>query len=202
MPQNVTLPVLHLASQSPRRKQLLEAIGIAFKAHLPKGVEELHPAADEVDSVMIANARAKARSISIERAEDVALGADTLVCLNNEVLGKPRDPKHATEILQKLSGKTQTVVTGLYLYSKKFGERSCLVKSEVTFKRLSADEISQYTQTREPYDKAGAYAVQGVGALFIEKIEGSYTNVMGLPIEAVMTELSALTHIPIFEWFR
>jgi len=203
MPLNVTLPILHLASQSPRRRQLLEAIGLPYVVHSPDALE-LHPSSDEIDRIIIQNARAKAESVlgKLSNEEDIVLGADTLVLLDKRVLGKPTDQDNAVETLTLLSGQTQTVVTGLHLCSPRYGERSLTVRSSVTFRKLAPEEIKQYVQTREPYDKAGAYAVQGLGALFIQRIDGSYTNVMGLPIEAVMKEMSALTHIPIYEWFR
>lgn len=195
------LPILHLASQSPRRRQLLEAVGLPFSVTLPVG-DEAHPCAADIESVAKANARAKAESIlSNVKPDDIALGADTLVLLGDEVMGKPRDSADATRMLKRLSGQTQTVVTGMAMVSRRYGARELVVKSQVTFRDLADEEIREYTKTREPYDKAGAYAVQGIGALFIARIDGSYTNVMGLPIEAVMTELSALTGIPIYQWF-
>lgn len=196
------LPVLHLASQSPRRRQLLESVGLPFIVTLPTTDEE-HPDAPSIELVTVKNSHAKASSIiaRISNPQDIALGADTLVLLDDQVMGKPRDAQDAAAILKKLSGRTQTVVTGLTLLSSHYGRRDAVVKSAVTFRALSDREINDYTRTREPYDKAGAYAVQGIGALFIERIEGSYTNVMGLPIETVMKELSALTSIPIYEWF-
>jgi len=203
MPNYVTLPVLHLASQSPRRHQLLEAIGISFVSHLPEAVE-LQPSFEEIDRVIVTNARAKAESIlnQIEEPRDISLGADTLVMLDEAVLGKPTNEQDAIEMLSMLSGKTQTVLTGMHLCSRDFGQRSTVVRSSVTFKRLSKEDILQYAKTKEPYDKAGAYAVQGLGALLIQRIEGSYTNVMGLPIETLLQEIQNLTKIPIHEWFR
>lgn len=201
----MTLPQLYLASESPRRKQLLQAIGLAFEVLLPGTTEEAHPPNEsEAQAVVLANATAKAQSIldRMSRRDDVALGADTLVLLDEVAIGKPKDRPDAERILRKLSGRTQTVITGIALVSPKFGRRTTAVRSGVTFRTLSEREISDYASTREPYDKAGAYAVQGMGALFIDRIDGSYTNVMGLPIEAVMTELAALTHIPLHEWFR
>ena len=203
MPNNVTLPVLHLASQSPRRHQILEAVGINFVSHFPEAVE-LQPSFEDIDQVIMTNARTKAQSIlnQLEDPRDISLGADTLVLLEEAVLGKPMNEQDAVEMLTLLSGRSQTVVTGLHLCSRDFGERTSVVRSTVTFRKLTKDEILLYARTREPYDKAGAYAVQGLGALFIQRIEGSYTNVRGLPIERLLKEMQALTKIPIYEWFR
>lgn len=197
------LPLLHLASQSPRRKQLLEALGLGFRVVLPTA-SEVHPEVSSVEAITLQNALDKATSIKNELADptDIALGADTLVVLGPNVLGKPMDATHAAEMLRRLSGRTQMVVTGIALFSPQFGTRKAATKSYVTFRKLTDDEILNYCATREPYDKAGAYAVQGMGALFIESIEGSYTNVMGLPIESLMVELSSLSKIPVHHWFQ
>lgn len=178
-------------------------MGLPFCVTLPQA-EEQHPEVKSIEQGTIANARVKATSIleQLPRPTDIALGADTLVVLGTAVLGKPKDEADAIRILGLLSGKIQTVYTGIHLVSPHYGKREAVVTSEVHFKKMTAEEIRAYAKTREPYDKAGAYAVQGLGALFIEKIVGSYTNVMGLPIEAVMNELTALTKIPIYEWFK
>lgn len=200
----MNLPQLYLASESPRRKQLLRAIGLPFEVIVPMAAES-HPSSQtEAERVVLANALEKASSIlsHLKRSEDIALGADTLVLLDEIALGKPKDRADAERILRALSGRTQTVLTGIALVSPQLGKRQAAVRSLVTFRELTQKEISDYATTREPYDKAGAYAVQGMGALFIERIEGSYTNVMGLPIEAVMIELQALSKIPLHEWFR
>lgn len=201
MPSN--LPTLYLASESPRRRQLLEALGLSFKVVKPSANEE-HPSAKQVEEITIKNAYTKASSAldTLESSHDIVVGADTLVVLNEEVLGKPKDEQGVIEMISKLSGKTHLVVTGLVLISPKAGVRKIAVKSHVTFHKLSSEQIHSYAKTKEPRDKAGSYAVQGLSALFIEKIDGSYTNVMGLPIEALLSELPQLTGISIFEFFQ
>lgn len=197
------LPTLHLASQSPRRKQLLESLGLPFVVTVAKD-EERHPTAHAVADGVLQNAKAKATAILEKLAsnKDVAIGADTLVVFKDEVLGKPKDERDATRMLRTLSGQVQTVYTGIYLVSRHYGSRGTVISSEVHFKKLSDSQIQAYAKTKEPYDKAGAYAVQGLGALFVDKVVGSYTNVVGLPIEALLTELESLTGISITEWFK
>jgi septum formation protein len=197
-----SLPNLYLASQSPRRRQLLETLGLPFKVKTSSAPEEM-PQWDTVDPVTKKNAVLKAEAVlKIVGEEDaIIIGADTLVLIDKDVLGKPANAAEAKETLRKLSGRKQTVVTGLALISRKYGRRECTVKSSVFFKKLSEQDIDEYTQTKEPYDKSGAYAVQGLSALFIDKIEGSYTNVMGLPIEKLLEELAALTGTRPYQWF-
>lgn len=201
MPANHSLPRLFLASQSPRRKQLLESIGLSFEVVLPNSEEE-HPGPANYREVILSNAVLKAESVmkNIPNDRAVVISADTLVVLQDQVLGKPRDIADAEKMLKSMSGKMQQVFTGLALKSKKFGSRHCLVESRVYFRELGDEEIRQYVRTIEPYDKAGAYAVQGVSAVFIDRIEGSYTNVMGLPVEKFLSELDSLTKIPLFQW--
>jgi septum formation protein len=197
------LPNLYLASQSPRRKQLLETLGLQYKSRTPVVTEETASAKDVVE-VTQRNALLKAAEVQkhiVEGVADVVLGADTLVVLGNDVLGKPRNFEEAKSMLARLSGQTHRVISGISLLSKQYGVRQTTDESFVTFKRIPPLEIEAYARTREPHDKAGSYAVQGLGALLIEKIEGSYTNVMGLPIEAFLRELESLTQIPIYSWF-
>jgi septum formation protein len=200
--ENLVLPKLYLSSQSPRRKQILESLGLSFEVLLPDA-EEAMPEAHEVESVTKENAKLKALSIlpKLSRDNDIAIGADTLVILENQVMGKPRDTNDVVTMLGKLSGKTHLVVTGLSLATKRTNAQS-LAKSWITFKKLSPALIQEYASTKEPYDKAGSYAVQGMGGLFIEKIDGSYTNVMGFPMELFLEELARFTGIPVHRWFQ
>jgi septum formation protein len=193
---------LILASQSPRRRQLLESLDMVFRVERPDS-EEITPDGERVDHVMESNALAKAQSVvSCARdPEEIIIGADTLVILDGEALGKPKDKRAALKTLKKLSGRTHEVLTGLALISERFGTRTSVHRSQVTFHELAPAEIEAYCDIVEPYDKAGSYAVQGAGALFISKIEGSYTNVMGLPIEGLLKELSELTGRAVFEFF-
>jgi septum formation protein len=194
---------LILASQSPRRKQILESVGLACQVELPTS-EEQHPHPGEtLDHIMETNALEKALSVAkrFPEAKNVIVGADTLVILDGEALGKPTDKKSALKMLRKLSGRTHEVITGLALVSETFGNRTSAHRSQVTFHELAPTEIEAYANIAEPYDKAGSYAVQGVGALFIARIDGSYTNVMGLPVEGLLRELASLTGQPVFDFF-
>mgnify|MGYP003394469941 FL=1 len=202
MDQDSKLPQILLASVSPRRRQLLEALGIPFQIRNPN-CDEVQPSVSDVHAGILKNAAAKAQSIlaNVSDAATVVVAADTLVMVQNRILGKPRDKEDARQLLALHSVQTHTVLTGLALASKKFGERTAVDETRVTFRKLSDTEIESYLTTKEPYDKAGAYAVQGLGALFIHQIEGSYTNVMGFPLELFLRELGALTHRSPHEWF-
>ena len=168
-----------LASQSPRRAELLRQVGIDFRA-VPVDVEERvlarEGAADYVERVALAKARAARAS----HPELAVLGADTAVVLGHRVLGKPRDRADAIEMLLALSGQTHEVLTGVAVVSDT--TRYALNISRVSFREFSAAEADAYWATGEPADKAGAYAVQGLAAAFIERIEGSYSGIMGLPL--------------------
>lgn len=179
--------VLVLASQSPRRRELLAQVGIAFRV-APSAVEEriTKTAPDEV-----------VRELSLQKAEDVAsrepegiwvLGADTVVALDGEILGKPVDVEAAKSMLRRLSGRSHSVYTGVTLYRRSAGETrvECFSeKTAVTFYPMSEEEIDRYVSSGDPLDKAGAYGIQGSAAAFIERIEGDYNNVVGLPVAAV-----------------
>ena len=196
-------PLIVLGSESPRRQQLLQALGLAFTVEKPTAEEE-GACAKTIDEMTCRNAMKKARSITSRLTDprSIIIGADTLVVKGDEALGKPKDYEAALTMLRKLSGQTHEVVTGLALLSPVFGSRQCAVRTQVTFRLLSDRELESYATTREPYDKAGAYGAQGLGMLFISEIKGSYTNVVGLPLEKLLTELEALTKIPIYQWFR
>ncbi|HET9951273.1 MAG TPA: Maf family protein [Candidatus Eisenbacteria bacterium] len=184
-------PHLVLASRSPRRAELLRLVGARFEV-VPADVDE-RPLPDEraeAHVLRLAEAKARAALDAIPSAspgerepETLVLGADTIVTLDREILGKPADREEATRMLRALSGRVHEVWTGLFLYdpahARGVGEA---VRSIVKFVRLSEEEIERYVATSEPLDKAGAYAVQGYGAVFVEAIEGSYSNVVGLPL--------------------
>lgn len=196
------LPPLYLASISPRRRQILESLGLKFQV-LTKETEEKHPSRADIRQVLVENSVAKAQAIQNSVREDnaVIIAADTLVLLGEEVLGKPKSSEDARRMLKKLSGQTQTVLTGLTLLTKT-QKRTSVAESQVVFRTLSDSEVEEYLKTKEPYDKAGSYAVQGLGALFIEKIIGSYTNVMGLPVELLLKELFEFTKTAPHLWFQ
>lgn len=171
-------PRLVLASQSPRRRELLEQLGLALEvrpAHTDEAVHAGEPAADYVLRV----ARDKARAV----AGEVVLAADTAVVLRGEVLGKPRDPADARRMLAALSGTAHEVLTGVCVRRSAVRiEASAVVSSTVRFAKLSPSQIDWYVATREPLDKAGAYAIQGAGGAFVLAVEGSVSNVVGLPL--------------------
>ena len=180
------LPSLYLASQSPRRRELLQQIGVSFQV-VDAVVTEV-PHGNEIPSEYVqrlAQEKAKAGLANLKRLqwEDrPVLGADTIVVINNEILEKPRDSEHAAAMLSKLSGATHQVMTAVAMITDD-RQQIKLSVTDVVFRPLSDSEIDSYWQTREPYDKAGGYAIQGLGAVFVQQIRGSYTGVVGLPIE-------------------
>lgn len=199
----IQLPKLLLASSSPRRKQLLEALGLPFQV-VRAEVEEKDPSADFIESGVIENARKKAEA-GLEKAlhsSDIVIAADTLVVLKNKVLGKPKNLEDVLSMLNQLSGQTHKVVTGMVLQTPSGKKIEVSVSSFVQFRKLTTSEVESYAATREPYDKAGGYAIQGLGSLFIEKIEGSYTNIMGFPIERFLLELPKVSDFPVYRWFQ
>ncbi len=169
-----------LASSSPRRKEILQMVGFKLRIVPSDAEERIYPTPEET---AIKNAELKALSVR-DKAEpdEIILAADTIVVLNGEVLGKPSDKKEAVEFLKKLSSNYHTVITGFALLFPNGKLVSGLEKTEVKFKRMSLKEIEWYVDTGEPLDKAGAYGIQGIGAIFIERIDGDYFNVMGLPV--------------------
>jgi len=177
---------LILASASARRAEILRDAGISFEA-LPTDVDESPRAGETVGEMVLRLAEAKARvaiaSLKSLNETAIVIGADTVVDLDGEVLGKPGSARVAGEMLRKLSGKTHRVVTGLAVIRVPDGlARLELETTEVRFAVLAPEEIDQYAATGEPLDKAGAYAIQGIAGRFVERIEGCYFNVVGLPL--------------------
>jgi len=179
-------PVLILASGSPRRRALLDLLGVPFRV-VPSEVEEkLSPKERPADFVRRLALR-KAGEVARDNPDAWTLGADTIVVLDGEVLGKPADEADALAMLVKLSGREHIVYTGVALVHRESGyAKSGCETTRVTFRAFSAEEAQAYVKTGEPMDKAGAYGAQAVGTLLIEKIEGSYTNVVGLPLTMVI----------------
>jgi septum formation protein len=173
-----------LASQSPRRAELLRNAGFAFRvqpAHIP---EEIMPHESPSDYVQRL-ARYKARTVHAQLdGNDIVLGADTTVVIDGGVLEKPADKDDARRMLRKLSGRTHEVLTGVCLKGKDF-EDVQVETTEVRFARLSDEEIEEYVASGEPMDKAGAYGIQGMASRFSERIDGDYFNIVGLPIPRV-----------------
>jgi len=177
-----------LASGSPRRSELLKSMDIPFRVEL-KSIDETYPKSMNPEQVPVFLAEAKANAYSLPNDLQVLITADTLVLLENEVLGKPEDEIKAEEMLRKLSGKTHTVITAVCLRDKhrlfSFSDTTL-----VRFTHLSNEEIQYYIKTYKPLDKAGAYGIQDwIGMVAIESIQGSYTNVMGLPTEKLYRHL-------------
>ncbi len=178
-------PHIVLASASPRRKELLAGLGVHFEVYV-SGIEE-KPWPDETPaSYSLRNASDKARAVALVRPGALIIAADTIVVLGAKILEKPVDAPHAKEMLQMLSGRRHEVITGLCLL-KPGCEFAEAVRTGVVFRRLSGAEIEAYVATGEPMDKAGAYAIQGGAASFVDHVEGSYTNVVGLPTERLRT---------------
>lgn len=180
---------LVLASSSPRRRALLEAAGLRFDV-VPVDVDERLLPGETPDVYVGRLARAKAGAVSAQ-PDTVVLAADTVVLVDDEVLGKPIDDADARRMLQQLAGRTHVVLSGVVLSAN--GKSTLdLARTEVRFIPLTPQEIDWYVATGEPGGKAGAYAIQGRASLFVERLEGSYTNVVGLPIEVVYRRLAGL----------
>lgn len=178
-----------LASQSPRRKQLLEQAALSFTV-IPSQVNEhfnLNVPPEEAVTQLAAD---KARSILQKYPDRIVLGADTVIAIDGEILGKPRDEADAAVMLRRLSGRTHDVITGVALLSSA-KERVFAEKTEVAFYPLTDDEINDYIKSGEPFDKAGAYGIQGLGATLVKRISGDYNAVVGLPLAKVFRELRA-----------
>ena len=181
-----------LASNSPRRKELLGGLDIDFQVRTLPGISEDYPAdlAAADIPLYIANEKAEANKAQMA-ADELLITADTVVVLSNEVLGKPKDDSEARQMLRKLSGKTHQVITGVCLMTKN-QQLSFAVKTGVTFKELSDAEIEYYVTTYHPTDKAGAYGIQEwIGYVGVTWLDGSYFNVMGLPVQRIYQELQA-----------
>lgn len=179
-------PKLILASKSPRRNDLLEQAGLTFSI-IPSDFDESSVAISDPELYVKTLAKSKAIDISKKHPDSWVLGADTIVLIDGSILGKPGSKDEARSMLKQLSGKTHQVITGYCLCCQtKNNIISETVKTDVRFKTLRDAEIEWYIQTGEPFDKAGAYAIQGIGAFLVESINGSYSNVVGLPVCEVM----------------
>jgi septum formation protein len=180
---------LILASNSPRRSYLLKRAGLEFDV-IPSTVDESRIASLDPPEYVRVLSQAKAAEIAAQHPDCWVIGADTIVLIGGRVLGKPRDPSDARAMLEQLSGQTHQVYTGYTIccvgLQKHFSD---VVITDVTFKKLTNDEIKWYIHTGEPFDKAGAYAIQGLGTFLVERINGSYTNVVGLPVCEVIEYL-------------
>ena len=168
-----------LASASPRRRELLSGLGVPFEVDVSEFVETATGAAE---SIALANALGKARDVAARRPGDLVIGADTVVVLDDELLGKPADDADGAAMLAKLSGREHAVITGVALV-RDAREASAASRTAVRFRDLKPAEIVAYLASGEPSDKAGAYGIQGLASQFVTGITGCYFNVMGLPLE-------------------
>jgi septum formation protein len=178
-----------LASQSVRRKELLEHIGLKF---------EICPSKYEEDMTLKMTPAKLAERLSLGKAQDVAqkyddaiiVGADSIIAFKNKIFGKPKTPERAKEMLKELSGKAHLAITGFSIIDTKTGRQvSKSVETKVCFKNLSEKEIDAYIATGEPLDKAGAYGIQMMGGIFVKKVEGDFINIVGLSIFELVAEL-------------
>ena len=181
-----------LASASPRRRELLENVGVHDMVIIPAHGEEHAPEGAGAAEAVMAISRGKALEVAEQcSAGDIIIAADTVVCLDGDILGKPRDEAEATDMLRRLSGREHEVYTGVTVM--RGGDIRCSVERRlVRFRPLTPGEIAAYVATGEPMDKAGAYGAQGVASLFVEGITGDFFNVMGLPMCVLGRMLSEL----------
>lgn len=181
-----------LASGSPRRKQILEQVGLNFIVEVSDYEEKSIPGVSPSEFVETLSLE-KANAVAKNHNDAIIIGADTIVVLNSQILGKPKTKQDAREMLKKLSGNTHSVFTGFTIIDT-VNKRTITnhVETKIRFKNLSEEEIRAYIETGEPMDKAGAYGVQDKGALFVEHIEGDYSSVMGLPIVKIFEILKEL----------
>jgi len=175
---------LILASASPRRRALLAQLGIPFEV-IPSDIPET-PRPDEPPRVFAQRVAAeKALAVARRHRDAVVLGADTIVVVDAEIFGKPTDRDDARRMLCKLSGRAHSVLTAVALVRHSGAIDACVVETAVQFRHLAADEIERYLDSSEPFDKAGAYAVQGLAKEFVVAVQGSRSNVIGLPMDEV-----------------
>ncbi len=189
---------LILASASPRRQALLRLLGIRFEI-IPSKTDESFLPGEKPEEHVIRLAEEKAKQVAGQHRDRWVLAADTVVEIDGKVLGKPRDHREAEEMLQNLSQREHRVLTGYCILKfPSFEKREGRVISRVQFKALSPEEIRWYLNTGEPFDKAGAYAIQGKAAFMVREVHGSYTNVVGLPLCEIVEALRDLDAVEFF----
>jgi septum formation protein len=180
--RSITIPKLILASASPRRAEILRSVGWPFET-LPALIDESREESERADAYVERIALAKAEAVAARGPGSLVLGADTVVVIDDQILGKPCDEGDANRMLRVLNGRRHQVLTGVALVDEVTGQSKVAHEvTDVRFAQMSDEEINWYVATGEPMDKAGAYAIQGHGALFIKEIRGDYFNVVGLPV--------------------
>ena len=178
-----------LASSSPRRRELLTSIGLVFEV-IPSHVPEIHQEGEAPEESVARLSRDKANAVARDHPSRWVIAADTTVYLDEKLLEKPADPEDAKRMLAAIAGRTHTVYTGVTLQNLGADWRETRVaETEVRMAAMNAGDIGWYVQTGEPLDKAGAYAAQGIGGVFVESIHGSFTNVVGLPLATLFQML-------------
>ena len=179
-----------LASASPRRKELLEKIGLKFEVEPSNYAEDMHSRLNP-DELARAISLGKARAVASKHKNAIVIAADTFIVFRGKIMGKPNTEAEARKMLMALRGKSHSVITGFTILDTE--ENKVLTKSVETvihIKKLTPEEIDGYVKSKEPLDKAGAYAIQGLGSVIVERIEGDYFNVMGLPLSALAESLT------------
>lgn len=197
----IDTPDIILASASPRRRELLAQLGISFSV-VPSNAEEAVLPGESPEEHVIRLSRDKAAEVAGREGQSGRwfIGSDTVVVRNDDILGKPADHEDARKMLLSLSGRSHRVVSGYAVFDKATGETiSNAVVTRVFFKDLTSAEIEGYIASGEPFDKAGSYAIQGIGSFMVPRIEGSYTNVVGLPLCEVIAALEELGATRLFE---
>lgn len=188
-----------LASASPRRSELLAQVGIKFKI-VPGSIDESVQGGETPEEHVLRLAMEKAKSVAEKYPDSWVIGADTVVVIDGDIFGKPNSIHEAGEMLKKLSGNTHHVITGFCIYNKvKNINVVRKVETFVTFKKLTENEVNGYVASGEVMDKAGAYAIQGLGSFMVKEIHGSYSNVVGLPIYQIVSELENVGAIKLFK---
>lgn len=190
MLENLNKYEIVLASNSPRRKELLQRMGVNFKVRTLFGIDESYPDSLRVEDIVCYISRNKAKAYQSSMApNELLITADTIVYVDGEVMGKPKNAEQAKEMLHKLSGKTHQVITGVTIVTAKRTENFG-VTSQVKFTNITDEEINFYVDNYLPFDKAGAYGIQEwIGIVAVEEIKGSYFNVVGLPVQRLYQKL-------------
>jgi len=188
----MTKPSIILASSSPRRKELLSQAGVSFSI-VVSGCDETPVPGESAEEMVRRLAVVKAAAVASQHPAAFVIGADTTVCINGEVLGKPESFDEACSMLRKIQGRTHEVLGGIAILNRSQGlERAWTHSTQVTMAPMSDEVIARYVQSGEPMDKAGSYAIQGLGLQFVDSVRGSYSNVVGLNISSLMAELVKL----------